>query len=71
MKVLTTTVVDGRLEVPEGTLHDGETVTVVVHDDEAGFSLTEEEQAFIAESVAQVRRGDWVDGWQLLEQLEA
>jgi len=34
-------------------LHEGETVTLVVRDDEASFSLTEEEQGFLAKSMAQ------------------
>lgn len=46
-------------------------MTLVVHDDEAGFSLTEEERIFLAESIAQVKRGEWVDGWQLLSELKA
>jgi hypothetical protein len=71
MKVLTSKVVDGELDVPAGTFHEGETVTLVVHDDEAGFSLTEEERIFLAESIAQVKRGEWVDGWQLLSELKA
>ena len=71
MKVLTSKVVDGALDVPAGTLHDGDTVTLVVHDDEASFSLTEEERGFLAESIAQVERGDWLDGWQLLGDLKA
>jgi len=71
VKVLTAKVVGGRLDVPEGTLHEGETVTLVVQGDEAEFTLTNEEQAFLAESLEQIRRGEWVDGWQLLEQLKS
>ena len=71
MKVLTSKVVDGGLDVPPGTLHEGETVTLVVHDDEVSFSLTEEEQGLLAESIAQAERGEWVDGWQLLGELKA
>ena len=71
MKVLTSVVVDGRLDVPDGVLHNGETVTLVVHDDEVGFELTPEEESFLSESLAQIKRGEWVDGWQLLDQLKA
>ena len=71
MRVLTAKVVDGGLDVPAGTFHEGETVTLVVHDDEVGFSLTEEERAFLAESIAQVEQGEWVDGWRLLSELKA
>ena len=46
-------------------------MTLVVHDDEVSFSLTEEERAFLAESISQAQRGEWVDGWQLLGELKA
>lgn len=71
MKVLSATVVDGRLDVPEGTLQDGQTVMLVVEDGEDSFSLTEEESAFLAESIAQIKRGESVDGWRLLDELPA
>lgn len=70
MKVLTSKVVDGQLDVPPGTLHDGETVTLVVHDDEETFSLTEQQRDFLKQSIDQVERGEWVDGWKLLEELK-
>jgi len=41
------------------------------HDDESGFSLTEEEQVLLADAIAQVERGEWIDGWQLLDELKA
>ena len=71
MKVLTSKVVNGQLDVPPGTLHDGETVTLVVHDDEASFSLSEEESEALKKSIAQVKRGEWTDGWKLLAELKA
>ena len=46
-------------------------MTLVVHDDEVGFELTPEEESFLSESLAQIKRGEWVDGWQLLDQLKA
>jgi len=71
MKVLTAKVVDGRLDVPEGCLEEGATVTLLVpEDDEVGFRLSPEEQAFLLESIAQGERGEVVDGWQLLEELK-
>ena len=32
MKILSGTVVDGRIEVPEGTVEDGTMVTVIIPD---------------------------------------
>ena len=75
MKVLTAKVVDGRLDVPEGSLEEGTTVTLLVPEDEdedevGGFRLSEEERAFLAESIAQGERGEVIDGWQLLDDLK-
>ena len=71
MKVLTAKVVDGQLDVPEGTLEEGITVTLLVpeREDEDGFDVTDEEKAFLLESLEQARRGEGVDGWQLLDGL--
>ena len=69
MKVLTAKVVDGQLDVPEGALHDGEIVTLLVQGDEEEFNLSDEQRDFLTESLEQIRRGEWVEGWQLLEQL--
>lgn len=72
MKVLTARVIDGRLDVPEGCLEEGATVTLLVpeEEDEGGFRLSDEERAFLAESIAQSERGEVMDGWQLLDELK-
>lgn len=69
MKMLTAKVVDGQLDVPEGLLEEGITVTVLVPEENAAFDLTDEERAFVRESIAQIARGEWVDGDQLLEEI--
>jgi len=71
MKLLTAKVVEGQLDVPEGTLEEGVTVTILVPEDEDrdGFEVTEEEKAFLLESLEQARRGETVDGWKLLEEI--
>lgn len=71
MKLLTAKVVDGHLDVPEGTLAEGITVTILVpeEEDRDGFEVTEDEKAFLLESVEQVRRGEGVDGWKLLKEI--
>jgi hypothetical protein len=70
MKVLTATVVDGRLELPEGTLHDGDTVTLLVPDrEEKGFHLSDDPQADLRAAIAEADRGETVDGRQLLDEL--
>jgi hypothetical protein len=69
MKVLTAQVVDGRLDVPEGSFREGDMVTLLVPEEE-GFHLSTEDQALLLESIAQAERGEVVDGWQLLAELE-
>jgi len=70
MKMITAKVIDGQLDVPEGLLKEGTTVTVLVPEaEEEAFDLTEEESAFIRESCAQIARGEWVDGAQLLGEI--
>ncbi len=69
MKMLTAKVVRGQLDLPEGLLEEGSTVTVLIPEAEEGFDLSEDEVAFIRESMDQIARGDWVDGQQLLDEL--
>jgi hypothetical protein len=72
MKVFSAKVIDGRLDVPEGSLQEGATVTVLIPEDEEeeGFRLSPEEQALLIEAMAQGERGEVIDGWKLLEELE-
>jgi hypothetical protein len=71
MKVLTARVIDGRLDVPEGSFREGDTVTILVPEDQEGFRLSTEEQDLLLASIAQADRGEVVDGWQLLDELGA
>lgn len=68
MKVLTAQYRGGRLDIPEGTLHEGDSVTLLVPEGEdEGFTVTPEERAMLLEAIEQGRRGEGVDGWKLLE----
>jgi hypothetical protein len=69
MKLLTAKVIDGQLDLPEGELEDGITVTVLVPEDESAFQLTEEQQRELAEAVAEADRGEGIDGWRFLDEL--
>ena len=71
MKVLTAKIVDGQLDVPEGTLEEGASVTLLVSEEAGGFELSEEDKAAMLESVAQAERGEGVEGWNLLEELKS
>ncbi|HVF61142.1 MAG TPA: hypothetical protein VNJ70_15150 [Thermoanaerobaculia bacterium] len=70
MKVITAKVVGGKLDVPDGTLEEGATVTLLVPEAQEGFTLSLEEQALLLESILQADHGEVVNGWQLLDELD-
>jgi hypothetical protein len=69
MKVATGIVVEGKIVVEGEALAEGSTVTVVLRDDEEAFDLTSQEEEELLESIAQIERGEFVTGEQLLERL--
>jgi hypothetical protein len=70
MKVLTARVLDhGRLDVPEGSLQEGATTTLLVPEAEEAFELSPAEKSLLLEAIAQADRDETVDGWQLLAEL--
>ena len=70
MKILTTKFVNGRLDLPEGALQEGDVVTLLVSEREETFDLTPQERSLLAEAIAQIERGQGVDGWRLLGDLK-
>jgi len=69
MKVATGTVIDGKVVVEGETLAEGTKVTVVVREDEEFFELTPEEEAELLASIAEIERGEYITGEELLERL--
>jgi len=69
MKVATGTVVDGKVVVEGEPLEEGTKVTVVLREDEELFELTPEEEAELLASIAEIERGDYITGEELLERL--
>lgn len=69
MKLLTAKVIDGRLDLPEGVLEEGVTITLLVPEGDEDFDLTEEQQEELAQALAEAERGEGVDGWQFLAEL--
>lgn len=71
MRMFTARVVGGRLDVPDGDLPEGATVTVLLPDEDGeSFALTDEQRASLARSLDQADRGETVDGWELLRELD-
>jgi hypothetical protein len=69
MKIATGIVVDGKVVVEGETLIEGSTVSVLLREEEETFALTPEEESELLESIAEVERGEYVSGEQLLERL--
>ena len=69
MKIATGTVVDGKVVVEGETLTEGSTVTVLLREDEKAFEITPEEEEELLESIAEIERGEFISGDQLLERL--
>ncbi len=62
--------VNGRIEVDGEPFPDGTVVEYVVRDDDGDLvELTPEQEAAIEESIAEIERGDFVTGDEMLEQL--
>jgi len=68
MKVITARVVDGKIAL-DTDLEEGTTVAILAADD-TGFCLTSEEQNELSDALDAIRRGDYVDGRQLLQELK-
>ena len=69
MKVATGTVIDGKVVLEGETLAEGSTVTVVLREGDETFELTAEEEAELLASIAQIERGEFISGEELLERL--
>ncbi|HJQ64174.1 MAG TPA: hypothetical protein VJ834_15075 [Burkholderiales bacterium] len=69
MKIATGTVVDGKVVVEGAALAEGATVTVLLREDRETFELSADEESELLESLAEIERGDFVSGEQLLERL--
>ncbi|MEX0874140.1 MAG: hypothetical protein WD646_05415 [Actinomycetota bacterium] len=57
--------------VSEGDIPDGAEVIVLLPGDESGFTLTDAERSELTEAIEQLRRGESIDGWELLRQLKS
>jgi hypothetical protein len=62
-------VVGGKVVVEGPPLEEGATVAVLVSREQE-FTATTEEEAELLEAMEEVRRGEVVDGWQLLREIK-
>jgi hypothetical protein len=69
MKVTTGRVVGGKIVLDDGTLIEGQTVTVLAPEPGEGFELDEAATQALLASMRQLDEGQFVDGDELLEKL--
>jgi hypothetical protein len=69
MKVMTARVVDGKIDVGNAELEEGAAVAVLISEG-SDFHLTSEEQKELELALAEIRRGEYVDGRELLRELQ-
>jgi hypothetical protein len=69
MKVITARVVDGKIDVGDTPLEEGARVAVLISAG-PGFELSEADQAELEGALAEIERGEFVDGGELLRELK-
>jgi hypothetical protein len=71
MKIITGTVVAGKVELPHHVLAEGERVAVIASEGGEPVSLSPAQEREIAEAMAAIRRGEYLDGTDLLAELRS
>jgi hypothetical protein len=71
MKVITGTVVDGRIEIPAESVDEGAHVMVLAPEANEPIRLSSSEERELFEAMEQVRRGEFTEGQDLLIQLRS
>ena len=69
MKVISGTVVGGKIDVPTDALMEGDHVAILSADATEPISLTTEQQDELVAAVEDIQRGKYVDGRELVAEL--
>jgi hypothetical protein len=70
MKIITGTVLDGRIVVEGERFTEGEQVTVLRREENETFQVSPSEKRQLLDSIAQAKRGEFVDADALLAELD-
>ena len=70
MKIITGTVLDGRIVVEGERFTEGEQVTVLRREENETFQVSAREKRELLDSIAQAKRGEFVDADALLAELD-
>jgi len=68
MRITKGKVINGHIEVENEILDEGSSVTVLVSD-ESTFTLTDQEEAALLDTIAEANRGDLLDSNDVLRRL--
>lgn len=71
VKIATAQVVNGRIEVPEDFLTEGDSVMVLAPGAEEAVRLTADQERELLEAVEEIRRGESIGGDEFLAELRA
>jgi hypothetical protein len=71
MRAITGTVTDGRIEIPAELVAEGTPVVVLAPESGEPILLTPVEERELLEAMEDIRRGDYVDGEDLLNELRS
>lgn len=69
MKVISGTVVNGKIDVPIDALAEGDRVAILAADSTEPIQLTPEQEDELVAAVEDIRRGKYVDGQDLVANL--
>ncbi len=69
MRIAGGKIVSGKVEIDGEPFEDGARVTVIATDDNGTFELTPEQEEALSAAIAEVERGDFVDGAEFLAKL--
>jgi hypothetical protein len=70
VKIATGTVMHGQIVLEGEPFSEGEKVTILGYDDRTPFRVSAEEKRILLESITQADRGEFVDGDELLADLD-
>ena len=70
MRVASGKVVSGKVEIEDQPFEDGTTVVVIAADESETFELGPEDEAELLARIAELDRGEWVDGADFLARLK-
>jgi len=70
MKVVTGTVVNGKVEVPPD-IEEGSQVAILAPGGDEPFTLSPTEEQELSQALEEIHGGNFVDGWALINEIKA